>query len=157
MTKFQNLYDYYLKCSLTDVIVKCFVVKLLMDPVLINLENLLAAGILFPKRSSQNYFQLFGFIPEKEREYVCQLHVKHVKLCILCVCMCEGHESFLPVLEAVCSGQDPTGVNEYSSTSEKVFSVTGLININDRLPRLFRNVALSAPKHAEHRAIQGVV
>lgn len=83
------------------------------------------------------------------------MHGKHVKFIILCVC--EGCESLLLVLEAVCSRQDPAGVNEDSSTSVKVFPVAGLVNINDRLPRLLRDVALSAPKHAERRAIQGVV
>lgn len=71
--------------------------------------------------------------------------------------MCEGHESFLLVLEAVCSRQDPTGVNEDSSTSVEVFPVSGLVDINDRLPRLLRDVTLSAPKHAKRRAIQGIV
>lgn len=71
--------------------------------------------------------------------------------------MCEGRESFLLALKAVCSRQDPTGVNQDSSTSVKVFLETGLENVNDRLPRLLRDVALSAPKHAERRVIQGVV
>ena len=65
--------------------------------------------------------------------------------------------SFLLVLKAVCSRQNPTGVNEDTSTSVKVFSVAGLVNVNGRLPRLLRDVALSAPKHAERRAVQGVV
>lgn len=61
-----------MKCSLTDVIVKCFIVKFIVDPILLNLENLLAAGILFPKRSSQNHFQFFYFITEKKwKEHVC--------------------------------------------------------------------------------------
>lgn len=87
------------------------------------------------------------------------LRGKRVKLCIFSasVCMCEGHESFLLLLEAVCSRQDPTGVNEDSSASVEVFPVSGLVDINDRLPRLLRDVTLSAPKHAERRAIQGIV
>lgn len=71
--------------------------------------------------------------------------------------LCEGRWSFLLVLEAVCRRQDPTGVNEDASTSVKVFLETGLVHINDRLPRLLCNVALSAPEHAERRLIQGVV
>lgn len=72
----------------------------------------------------------------------------------MCLCACV---SFLLVLEAVCSRQDPTGVNEDSTTPVKVFSVTGLVNINGRLPWLLRDVAYSAPKHAERRAIHAVV
>lgn len=62
--------DCLLKFSLTDVIVKCFVVKFLMDPVLLNLENLLAARILFAKRSSQNHFQFFDLSAEKRKRIV---------------------------------------------------------------------------------------
>lgn len=72
-----------LKCSLTDVIIKRFIVKFLMDPILLNLENLLAAGILFPKRSSQNHFQSISFISEEDRECVRVLHDEHLKLCVL--------------------------------------------------------------------------
>lgn len=128
-----------------------------MDPVLLNLENLLTARILFPERSSQNHFQFLYFIPKKkDRQYVCMLHAKHVQLCMF-VCMCDGCESFLPVLEAMCSRQDPTGVDEDSSTSVEVLLVTGLVNINDSLPWLLRDVTLSASKHAERWVIQGVV
>lgn len=148
--------------SLTDVIVKCFRVKFLMDPVPLNLKNLLTAGILFPKRSSQNHFQFFYFITAKKRGNMFVLlrgKSFYLLLCYYCesVCLCEGHESFLLALKAVCSRQDPTGVNQDSSTSVKVFLETGLVNVNDRLPRLLRDVALSAPKHAERRVIQGVV
>lgn len=66
-------------------------------------------------------------------------------------------ESFLLVVEAVCRRQDPTGVNEDSSTSVNVFLVSGLVGINDRLPRLLRDVTLSAPKHAERGPTQGIV
>lgn len=53
--------------------------------------------------------------------------------------------------------QNPTGINQDASTSVKVLLVTGLVDVDDRLPRLLGDVALSAPKHTEHRMIQGVV
>lgn len=53
--------------------------------------------------------------------------------------------------------QDPAGINQDASTPEKVALVSGLEDIDDGLPRLLGDVALSAPKHAEHRVIQGVV
>lgn len=71
--------------------------------------------------------------------------------------MCEGWVSFLLFLKAVCSRQDPAGVNEDASTSVEVLPETGLVDVNDCLPRLLRDVALSAPKHAERRPVQGVV
>lgn len=46
---------------LTNVVVVRFDVKLLVDPVLLHLKDLLAAGILPTKRSSQNHLQLFHF------------------------------------------------------------------------------------------------
>jgi len=95
-------------------------------------------------------------LKEKKREdneYICMKHGKLVKCCV-CVCVCVW---LLLVLEAVGRRQDPTGVNEDSSASVEVFSETGLVNVDGRLPRLLRDVALSAPKHAERRAIQGVV
>lgn len=54
-------------------------------------------------------------------------------------------------------GQNPAGINQHSSTPEKVLLVTGLVHVDDGLPRLLGDVALSAPKHTEHRMIQGVV
>lgn len=65
--------------------------------------------------------------------------------------------SFLLILEAVCSRQDPAGVYEDSSALVKVLLVTGLVNVNGGLPRLLRDVALPAPNHAERRAVQCVV
>lgn len=53
--------------------------------------------------------------------------------------------------------QDPAGVDQDSSTPEKVLLVTGLEDVDDGLPRLLGDVALSAPKHTERRLIQGVV
>lgn len=64
-------------CSLTNVIVKRLSVKVLVDPVLLNFENLLTAGTLFPKSSSQNHFQFFCFITEKYKEYICVLQTLH--------------------------------------------------------------------------------
>lgn len=69
-------FSYLLNCSLTYVIVKCFIVELLVDPVLLNFKNLLTAGILFPKCSAQNHLQLLCFITEKHMKYVCMLHGK---------------------------------------------------------------------------------
>lgn len=57
----------------------------------------------------------------------------------------------------MCSSQNPAGINQDSSTPEKVLLVTGLVDTDDGLPRLLGDVALSAPKHTEHRVIQGVV
>lgn len=53
--------------------------------------------------------------------------------------------------------QNPTGINQDSSTSVEVLSETGLVNVDGRLPRLLCDVALSAAEHAETRAIQRVV
>lgn len=66
-------------------------------------------------------------------------------------------ESFLLVVKAVCRRQDPTGVNEDSSTFVKVFLVSGPVDINDRLPRLLGDVTLWAPKYAERGPTQGIV
>ena len=43
---------------LTDVIVKGFFVKILVDPKLLNLENLLTAGVLLPECSPKDGLQL---------------------------------------------------------------------------------------------------
>lgn len=72
----------------------------------------------------------------------------------LCACV---KQSLLPILEAVCSSQDPAGVDEDSSAPVKIFLVTGLVNVDERLPRLLHDVALLAPKQAERRSFQGVV
>lgn len=53
--------------------------------------------------------------------------------------------------------QNPAGINQDPSTSVKVLLVTPLEDVDDRLPRLLGDVALSAPKHTERRMIQGVV
>lgn len=47
--------------SLTNVVVVRFAVKVLVDPVLLHFKDLLAAGILLTKCSSQNHLQLFNF------------------------------------------------------------------------------------------------
>lgn len=65
--------------------------------------------------------------------------------------------ALLPFFEAVRRSQNPAGVNQHSSTPEKVPLVTGLVDIDDGLPRLLSDVALFAPEHTERRAIQGVV
>lgn len=75
----------------------------------------------------------------------------------VCVRICKGHEPFLLFFKAVCSRQDPTGVDKDSSTPVKVLSATGLVNINGRLPWLVSDVAIFAPIYAECRAIQGVI
>lgn len=54
-----------MNCSLTDVIVVCFLVIFLVDPEFLDAENLLAAGVLFPKRSPQNYLQFIYIVSEK--------------------------------------------------------------------------------------------
>lgn len=69
----QNYTFYLLKCSLTNVIVICFTVELLVDPVLLNIKNLLAAGILLPKGTAQNHLQPLRFISEKDMKCVCML------------------------------------------------------------------------------------
>lgn len=65
--------------------------------------------------------------------------------------------ALLPFFKAMCRSENPAGINQHSSTPEKVPFVTGLVDVDDGLPRLLSDVALSAPKHAEHRVIQGVV
>lgn len=75
-------------------------------------------------------------------------------------CRCVGFTAAVPLLpffKAVRRGQNPAGINQDPSTSVKVLLVTGLEDIDDRLPWLLGDVALSAPKHTEHRMIQGVV
>lgn len=62
-----------------------------------------------------------------------------------------------PLFEAVSRGQDPAGVDQNASTPEEVALVTGLVHVDDGLPRLLGDVALFAPKHSERRPIQGVV
>lgn len=61
------------------------------------------------------------------------------------------------VFKAVCSREDPAGVNENPSTPVEVSFETSLVNINDRLPWLFCDVTISATKHPKSSAIQGVV
>lgn len=65
--------------------------------------------------------------------------------------------ALLPFFKAMSCSQNPAGINQDSSTPEKVLPVTGLVDVDDRLPRLLSDVALSAPEHTEHRVIQGVV
>lgn len=60
-----------IKCSLTDVIIKCFVVEFLVEPIFLNLENLLAAGNLFPECSSQNHLQSFSLDTESSDRSMC--------------------------------------------------------------------------------------
>lgn len=70
--------------------------------------------------------------------------------------MCGSREPVLPVLKAVCSRQDPAGVDEDSSTSVKELSAASLVNINGRLPRLLGDVALFASINAvrqPHRVV----
>lgn len=54
-----------MKSWLTDVIVVCVPVVFLVHPEILNLKNLLAARVLFPKCSPQNYLQFFYIISEK--------------------------------------------------------------------------------------------
>lgn len=63
----------------------------------------------------------------------------------------------LPLLKAVRRSQNPAGIDQDPPTPVKVLLVTGLEDVDDRLPRLLGDVALSAPEHSEHRVIQGVV
>lgn len=65
--------------------------------------------------------------------------------------------ALLPFFKAMSCSQNPAGINQDSSTSEKVPLVTGLVDVDDRLPGLLGDVALFAPEHTEHRVSQGVV
>lgn len=54
---------------LTDVIVIRLCVELLVYPVLLHAEDLLAAGIHFPKSSAQNHLQFLNFISKKVKNH----------------------------------------------------------------------------------------
>lgn len=70
--------------------------------------------------------------------------------------MCRQVEDILD-FEAMCCRQNPAGVDEDSSAAVEVSPEASLVNVDDGLPRLLRDVAVSASDHAESWAIQGVV
>lgn len=64
-----------------------------------------------------------------------------------------GRPKFVPDFEAVCSRQNPAGVDKDSSAAVEVFPEAGLVNIDESLPWLLCDVAISASEHAESPTI----
>lgn len=133
---------------LTNVIIEGVWVKLLMDPVLLYFENLIPTFTLFPERSSQNDFQSFCLFTGTNRKKT-SVGTNGGKRWNGSVAVSPS----LLLLEAVCSRQDPAGVDEDSSTAVEVLPGARLVHVDDGLPRLLRDVADFTPKDAERRAI----
>lgn len=141
------------RSSLTNVVVVRFAVKVLVDPVLLHLEDLLAAGVLLTKRSPQNHLQFFHFdrvtgknwASDKNKRKI-NIHAEKVDVLAPCAPVRDS-------LEAVRGGQHPARVDQDSAALVVVLPVSRLVHVDESLPRLLRDVALPAPRHAVHGPI----